>query len=130
MVLTFDVHIKLPQFAINKLPYVDITMFRSLATTQLFFKDFNGFCASKKAADCIPKLQEYRTKIRQMVESININNGWTVVGWYKAGTVGDAANKDGNERIANTVVTVHISHLQPTDKQALDMDTFKSFRLE
>lgn len=47
-----------------------------------------------------------------MVQYINANGGWTIVGWFKLGEVADAA--DEKEKVVNTEVTVRLSYLYPS----------------
>ena len=56
-----------------------------------------------------------RKKVAKMVEYVNGNKGWTIVGWYRAGGIMDPAS-EGKEKIMNYIMTVHISLLIPTDQ--------------
>ena len=49
---------------------------------------------------------QIRLKFENMVQHINHNGGWTIVGWFMMGSVVDAASNE---------ITIHISYLYPTE---------------
>jgi hypothetical protein len=70
-----------------------------------------------------------REKIKAMVEMINSNGGWTMVGWFRKGEVKDVSSTD--QKIDNDTVTPHISCLVPTRKDYahLTNTSFNAIRL-
>jgi hypothetical protein len=87
---------------------------RSLRTTRLFFKDLAAF-----GQQTLEKAQEQyisvRLAVKTMVEYVNTNGGWTVVGWFKKGEVEDSSNLQG-EKVESTSCTLHVSLLIPTNE--------------
>ena len=111
--------------------YLDVYRFQSLKFSELFFKNFTDFCFNNNLAGCTNRMQEFRTKVAQMIALLNANGGFTLIGWYKAGTVGDASNNDNGERGTNTDVTIHLSYLQPTNRNYIAAsDAYKALMIE
>ena len=91
-----------------------VARFRSLATTKLFFHNFSAFCQhNTDPLEVKNKLQFIRSKVNVLIHQVNVHGGWNLIGWYKAGGVGDAGNSSSAERVVNTLVTMHVSYLQP-----------------
>jgi hypothetical protein len=84
---------------------------RSMRTTVLFFDDFTSFQQLSRE-ETTQRGMGVRKKVREMVNVVNGNGGWTIVGWCKKGEVTDAANKF--EKIESDDITFHVSLLQPT----------------
>jgi hypothetical protein len=57
---------------------------------------------------------QIRLKFENMVQHINHNGGWTIVGWFMMGSVVDAAS-NAADKIQNNEITIHISYLYPTE---------------
>ena len=103
--------------------------FQSLKLTKLFFDDFNMFSAVSNMNDILSKLQTFRAQIRSMVDEVNNNGGWEILGWYKAGGVSDAATDDSKERVVNTYVNMHISALRPSNSAVLESPDFEALKI-
>lgn len=88
--------------------------YRSLRTTKLFFKNYENYCTRHTTADQERNRLELRSKFENMVEHVNINGGWTIVGWFMMGSVVDAAT-NATDKIQNNEITIHISYLYPTE---------------
>ena len=57
-----------------------------------------------------------RNKCKSVVDYVNANGGWTVVGWYKMGTTADASDLDKNaNRTVSNFTRFHISLLRPSN---------------
>ena len=88
--------------------------FRSLKTTKLFFKNYENYCTRHTTADQERNRLQIRLKFENMVQHINDNGGWTIVGWFMMGSVVDAAS-NAADKIQNNEITIHISYLYPTE---------------
>lgn len=55
-----------------------------------------------------------RKKIKKMVEYVNNNGKWTVVGWFRKGEIVDASTNDVGLKFENTTSVLHVSLLVPS----------------
>ena len=94
--------------------------FRSLRTTELFFCDFEQHASTITPEDELNRTSLYRDKIKKMVTYINDNGGWTIVGWFMLGSTQDSANSQ--DKVQNSVITLHLSCLLPTADLSKDDD--------
>ena len=73
--------------------------------------------------------------IEDVVNFVNDNGGWTVVGWYKSGAIKDrslikssssnnAANGNEDATVGSGNLSFHVVDLTPTDQALLDSSTF------
>ena len=104
---------------------VEVHKFRSLRTTELFFRKLGEFVRHYKKDDHFAIV---RKKVKKMSNFINENGGWTMVGWFRKGEISDASNEA--EKVENLIVTVHISLLVPTKTQLYEDNAFKSKRIK
>lgn len=92
----------------------ETVLFRSLSTSNIFFQDGLDSHTTKRDEQQQEKKQRMiRSKVAQMVEYVNGNGGWTIVGWYMMGQIQDAA-ANSHEKVDNTNIQVHMSYLMPT----------------
>ena len=91
--------------------------FRSLRTTRLFFTDYEAHANTTTDEEEEACRIANRNKIRAMVEFINGNGGWDIVGWYKMGGATDSATSN-NDKVENFEVTIHLSYLFPSKYNA------------
>ena len=104
-----------------------VSKHRSWRTSNLFFKDFRGFCVRYSEDE---QFVHVRNKVAQCAEYIRTQGGgWTVVGWFRQGEVADAS-EDGGDRIANHRIQVHISLLIPTDLDVLKSEEYKKLLVD
>ena len=103
--VTFDVPATIDQSG-----KAEVSKVRSLRTTRLFFDNLSTF-SGQTSENIKKRFIEIRPKIRAMVQYINDNDGWTIVGWFKQGEVYDAS---GTEKIESSTLVLHISLLIPT----------------
>jgi hypothetical protein len=126
-VYSFDVEFDVP----SRLGYGNTYTshgFRSFRTTSLFFKDMNKYANSTTIDDETTILQQNRPLISQMVDYVNQNDGWTLVGWFKLGEVTDAANQQ--EKVENSEITVRISYLFPTNDNIIKTNEFQELQID
>ena len=127
-VLNCDVNFNVPA-ALKMDASLTVMNFRSYRTTSLFFKDAAVFASMTTMEDQQKLVFQNRKRITEMVDWINENDGWTIVGWFKLGETTDAANE--NERVETHEVTVHISYLFPTGGyDTIDDPEFQALKIE
>ena len=126
IVAQFNVTLKTTRDKISE-PY-SIANFRSLRTTEYFVTNLDEF-GMQNASVLDEQVLNIREKIKAMVEMINSNGGWTMVGWFRKGEVKDVSSTD--QKIDNDTVTPHISCLVPTRKDYahLTNTSFNAIRL-
>jgi hypothetical protein len=89
--------------------------FRSWRTTGLFLKP------SSHTVDLVVFLQSnhmrsLRERVARIVDFINQNGGWTLIGWYRRGEVHDASGGvEQGEQIAGVNQPIHLSYVYPSE---------------
>ena len=69
--------------------------------------------------------------IENVINEVNENGGWTVIGWYKRGMIDDTSNnQDTNKRIGDAtanewqvesgMIIYHVCHILPTNCRGLE----------
>lgn len=100
------------------------TDFRSWKFTQLFFEDCDKISnLPTSELDSI----DLTDPLRDMVDIVNLNGGWTIVGWHRLGERTDA---EGTELVSSTSTKGHLVSVTPTNIAVLDMPAFKSMRIK
>ena len=100
-----------------------ITKFRSWTTSQLFVHNDTWAKIDLNTMDNL-HLPALRTSIRNIVQYINDNGGWSITGWVRTGAVTDASDPNNTvvqdaENLANVEQKPKISYLYPTDTTIL-----------
>jgi hypothetical protein len=95
--------------------HVTVNDFRSRRFDELFMADN---CLSAMNSSNLFHFQVLREYVKKVVQFINMNGGWTIIGWLRTGSVADAsdgvnASKDV-ENIASLEVIPHVIFLYPT----------------
>jgi hypothetical protein len=111
LVYSFDVVFPVPT-RIDAEGSTTVHGFRSLRTTELLFHDFEQHASTITPEDELSRTSLYRSKINTMVNYINNNGGWTIVGWFMLGSTSDSANSQ--DKVENFAITLHLSYLLPT----------------
>ena len=63
--------------------------------------------------------------IDEVVEYINLQGGFTVVGWYKRGEINDQSNDDSQNEVESSEIGFHVVSISPTDRKVMDHSTLK-----
>ena len=112
----------------NEKKYVEIHDFRSLRLTELFVHDHKEFqkIGIEEMGD---KHVGNNKKIKAMVEYVNQNEGWTIIGWYRRGQTKDASNETVTTEAMET--SLHIVLLVPSKVSIRDLkdENFNKLRL-
>lgn len=106
-----------------------IPSFRSWRFTKIFFKSIPPTsCSLQQLED---KLDIIRTTARQVIQHVNDNGGWDIVGWYKQGIKSDssargpAASTQVDQTVASDSQKIHVVYLYPTNTQIFTDQQFK-----
>jgi len=105
----------------------DFLRFTSLAFSNFFFRDLDGM--SRRHPEEINSLYELiHKKVQQMVEYVNANGGWRVVGWHRRGVIqdtetGEATLSEQSEGHLTLLVPVDIGVLTNPDFVKLQIPT-------
>lgn len=91
---------------------VQVSKFRSTRTTDVFFRDVKTFCDEHQ-----PKSHQraLRDKMKALVNHVNSNGGWTLVGWFRKGEVVDNLGGKEEEKVTSSTVQLHLCYLCPTN---------------
>lgn len=112
LVYTFDVTFHIPP-ELRKGDDFKVQNYRSLRTTQLFFEDFDDHATRVAPVEDGLSIFRHREFIKKMVQFININGGWTIIGWYQKGQILDSTSD--TEKIDNDHFHLHLVSVFPTD---------------
>ncbi len=123
MVYAFDVQFPIPHDLGLGLSEYNCHKFRSLKTTGVFFEDFIDYCSRTTVEEEELNLMERRKKMAEIVDIVNRNGGWKIVGWSKRGEIADAANE--HERVENIEVTIHLTYLFPQNQEVFHLEAYK-----
>jgi hypothetical protein len=128
-IYSFDVEFPVPSNISSDNKAV-VHSFRSLQTTNIFFRDFDDHCKANTQEEVRRSIQLNRTKVNNMVEYINAHDGWTIVGWFKLGEIVDASGNSSYEKVENyDMMTMHLSYLMPTNINVMAAESFKAMRI-
>ena len=62
--------------------------------------------------------------MRDIVNFVNTNGGWKLVGWAKKGELADAANE--SETVENNEVTFHLTYVFPQNQNIVHSEDFQA----
>ena len=94
--------------------------FTSLNTSKLFFKN-NNILADVKTLQNNAVYDYVQDQWRKIIEFVNSNGGWTLVGWYIRAVLEDEEKDETDEVLFRTNVKINISHLTATTKAGLEI---------
>ena len=77
------------------------------------------------ATEMFFKLQD---SIINVVDYINTNGGFTVIGWYKKGSINDISTEEGGNQVESSEMGYHVVSITPTNKSILEKDEYKNKR--
>ena len=99
--------------------------FRSYRTTLAIIENPNPIgLMPKQQID--KRRKEFNISCSSLIDYVNNNGGWDVVGLAMRGEKHDASNP--NEKIASDIVTYHVHYLLPTDQSILKQRYYKSLK--
>ena len=125
MVVVFDNHFN--KTNIHHLDKIQVTGFRSLRTTQLFFDNMEEYVSDYTDM----QLKTVKQKVEKIVTYVNSNCGWTVVGWFRKGqTVESEVATNDTDLVESDTVIFHISCLVPTDGNIIKQDEYKKLLVD
>ena len=70
------------------------------------------------------------SKIQQMIELVNDNDGWIVIGWYRKGESADANATEEKQLVDAAFFQLHVSRIVPSNIKVLDSQRFKSLMFD
>lgn len=100
--------------------------FRSLRLTEFLFANLSDFAKQEQEAIEL-QTPAMRRQVNAMVDYVNTNGGWTVVGWFKKGEVKDMAAASDDVKVESDEVKMHLSLLTPTN---LDLAYLRSTNIK
>ena len=59
---------------------------------------------------------------------INDNGGFTVIGWYKKGSINDISTEESDNQVESSEMGYHIVSITPTNKTILENEEYKKLR--
>lgn len=93
-----------------KTPFSSTTRFNNLDFTPAYF-------SLQKAAD-------------DVVEYINDNGGFTVIGWYKRGEINDVSNEESQNDVESSDIGYHIVHMYLTNREVAKRTDLEAMKFD
>lgn len=108
------------------LTYAVFQQFRSYKFSKLFFENIDA--VAKLQPDVYESMYHtIRRSVKKLIELINCNGGWTVIGWHR---LGESIEKDTGEVIMSMQTKGHLVRIEPSEPNILDDDKFKKELIE
>ena len=106
------------QVTVSKGDTVILTMddFSSLQFSSLYMKDDFTSTIRFNLLDYTPAYFSLQEAADNVVEYINTNGGFTVIGWYKRGEINDVSNDDSQNEVESSEIGYHIVYIFPTNR--------------
>ena len=90
--------------------------FSSLQFSSLYLKDEFTSTIRFNLLDYTIPYFTLQTASDDVVEYINTNGGFTVIGWYKRGEINDVSNDDSQNEVESSEIGYHIVYIFPTNR--------------
>lgn len=95
---------------------IEIEHFCSLQFMRLFLSDALPHSTQRNMLDGNEVLDDVFDALDNIFNYININGGFTIIGWYKLGNKSDASNNDSINHELTGKMNYHVTNLYPTNK--------------
>ena len=99
--------------------------FSSLNFSNIYLKSPFSWNVRENLLDYTAAYFNLQIFIAKIIEFINNNGGYTVIGWYKRGEINDISNDDIQNDVESGEVGHHIVSIYPTNPDVLKMREFK-----
>ena len=100
--------------------------FSSLNFINLYLKSRFSWNVRANLLDFTPAYFQMQKCITKIIELINNNGGFTVIGWYKRGEINDISNDESQNDVESGEVVHHIVSIYPTNPDVLKMHEFEN----
>ena len=103
-------------FIMKNNPHVEIEIesFSSLKFSHLYLSGPIPHDLTFLQLDETPAMRAIRVCINNVITHVNENGGWTVVGWYKKGSINDVSNTGHDVQVESSEIVYHAVSLVPT----------------
>lgn len=125
LVYTFDIKFDVDPKVMNG-ETTHVSTFRSFRTTEVFFRNFTEYSSTTTFDRERHMQQKRRHQMSRMVEYINNNGGWKLIGWCKKG---ELAIEGEVERVESSDVKLHLSYVYPSNTKIFEDEEFKKLRI-
>jgi len=102
---------------------IGILNFRSIQTTELFIHPSSFRFWEPRSSTMINDL---RDTVQDIVEYVNKNGGWTIIGWVKNGPTTDDSDVRDKETMAGDNVIPHLTYMMPSHLEILQNQTYEA----
>ena len=86
---------------------IDIENFSSVKFSKLYLKGSIPHDVLFSQVDETKPMRAMRHCINNVIKVVNDNGGWTVVGWYKKGTMNDVGVQDETVQVESSEIAYH-----------------------
>ena len=121
LVLTFTLKIQQQLKDIN----FTVSDFTSCHFWSLFLKEPINTSAQERDFDNNDRWMIIRALIKRMIEMVNNEGGWTVIGWYRKGESADANVPEDKVLVEASTFQHHVSRIVPTNSNVMRYQRYK-----
>ena len=100
--------------------------FSSINFSNIFMKSSFSVSVRFNILDYTPVYYRLVDCIDNVVDHINDNGGFTVIGWYKRGGINDISNDESENQVESSEIGFHIVSIYPTNSALLQSPGLKS----
>ena len=108
------------------IPDLCVEDFSSLNFSSLYLKDALPVSVKFNSLDYTPQYLRLHGCIDDVVQYVNENGGFTVVGWYKRGEINDISREDNENQVESSDIQIHLIAMYPVDRNILTHDDMKA----
>lgn len=112
----------------DKILYMD--QFSSLQFSKLYLKHYFSATVNHNHLDNTEEYYALETCIDQVVEFVNRNGGFTIVGWYKRGEINDMSTEDSENHVDSGVIGYHAVSIYPTASLCRNPENLSHLKFE
>ena len=99
--------------------------FSSLSFSNLYLKKPLSSSVKSNHLDFTEEFFKLQKCVGDVVELINSNGGFSVVGWYKNGSINDVSHEEAQNQVESSDVNYHIVKMYPTSEAVLKLTKYK-----
>lgn len=104
--------------------------FSSLQFSSLYLKDDFTSTIRFNLLDYTESYFSLQTSSDDVVEYINNNGGFTVIGWYNRGEINDVSNDDSQNEVESSEIGYHIVYMFPTNRAIVNRVGLKNKKFD
>ena len=101
--------------------------FSSLLFSNIYLKKPLSSSVKANHLDFTSEYFKLQKCVKEVVTFINNNGGFSVVGWYKRGSINDVSHEEAQNQVESSDVNYHIVKMYPTSEAVLKLPKYKKY---